>query len=227
MPPISPLSLTSELSAVNRLLSAVGEAAITDHLTSQREDVKLAVALLRETAVEVQSRGWRFNREFGYALTPHGTLTAGAETLNVFVPPEGLLHATLTPSFRQQLQVTIRPPRAYNAPLVFYDRARNRDGFADRTTLYIDPTWYFDFPVLPEAARRYIVVRAARSFVEQHIGASELVGFTVDDERTALRLLVDAEGEEDEYNIFDSADTARIYGLRRQGVSGVSDPRVF
>jgi hypothetical protein len=227
--PLKPLTFTTELTAVNRMLSAVGEAPITDYENSTREDVRLAVALLRENTVEVQSHGWRFNREFGYALPASDTLDLGAETvLNIFTPPERLLSFYLTKNSTQSnIDTVLRPPRDYEgAPLVFYDRALNRDGFADRDVLYLDTVWAFDFDDLPETAKRFITIRAARNFVEQHIGATELVGFTIDDEIRALTALEKAEGEEDDYNIFDSADVARVYGRRRLGASGVNDPRI-
>jgi hypothetical protein len=227
--PLKPLTFTTELTAVNRMLSAVGEAPIEDYENSLREDVRLAVNLLRENTVEVQSHGWRFNREFGFALpASHTHELADGTVLNVFTPPEKMISASLTKTYGQfNTDAVLRPPREFTeAPLVFYDRARNRDGFADRDTLYLDTILAFDFDELPEVAKRFIVIRAARNFVEQHIGATELVGFTIDDEIRALRALEKAEGDEDDYNIFDSADVARVYGRRRLGASGVDDPRI-
>jgi hypothetical protein len=174
MPSLTPLAETTELAAVNRLLSAIGEAPISDLAASTREDVSLAVTLLKEASVEVQSMGWRFNTEYGYELAPDGTVAwadtdGDTTTLNVWHKPSGLLSYRLTQSPAQaELDIVLRKSRSYQSAsayvLVFYDRRLNRDGLdSDHYEhLYIDPVWLVDWDFLPEVARRYIVCRAAR-----------------------------------------------------------------
>ena len=235
MPSVRPLGLTSELSAVNRMLSAIGEAPIQDLTNSTREDVALAVSLLKTASVEVQSRGWKFNKEFGYELAPNGTLLwvpsdgSTAETLNVFAPPSNLISFELTKSDAQiGLDVALRPPRKYTgAEVIIYDRAKNRDGFEQSVypSLYLDAIWFFEFDLLPQTARSYITMKAARQFIQQSVGAPDLVGYSQQDEAEAFLRMESDQGDEGEANIFDSADVARVRGCRPPLASGFLDYR--
>lgn len=234
MPQIGPLSPTSELAAVNRLLSAVGEAPISDLINSTRVDVALAAELLTQASIEAQAIGWKFNQEFGMEIAPSGTISwvdsDGFTTqLNVFGPPADLLRFSVSSTTGQEsLDLVIRPPRKFSGlPAVFYDRDKNRDGLdpASFGVLYIDPIWHFEWDVLPETCRRYITVRAARQFIEQRVGSRELSGYGDKDEAFALRALYEDQGDEDEYNMFDSADIGRILLGRSPGVSGYFESR--
>lgn len=235
------LAPMTELEAVNAMLSAIGEAPLpagTDLSTITQADVLMALNLLRNTTRDVQSMGWRFNTEHGYQLAPAATYswvdTAGVTTpLNIFTPPTNLIRFTVTPTIDQQgcslIDTVIRPSRKYTpGTLVFYDRILNRDGFptADRPWLYIEPVWAFDFEKMPEEARRYCAISAARQFVEQAKGSQTLAGFTERDEMLALRNLSRAFGEEDEYNMLQNTDVAKHLGFRpRIGGSVSIDPR--
>ena len=54
---------TTELQAVNTLLSIIGEAPVKSITGNTGVDVAMALQILDETNVEVQSRGWHFNTE--------------------------------------------------------------------------------------------------------------------------------------------------------------------
>jgi len=234
MPDISPLAPTDELGSVNTLLAAIGESPVNDHTTSQRADVILAVDLLRRASVALQTRGWKFNKEFGLEIAPTTTIAwVGADgttdTLNVFVPPTGALRSEVSSTVAQAGQdIVVRPPRVYSGqPLVFYDRWKNRDGLSstDFPQLHIDVTWLFDFGYLPEEAIRFITLRAARQFIQQAVGSQELAGFSQQDEALAWRDLRWAYGEDDTYNVFHEGSVGAFLGRRPGGPSGVIDPR--
>lgn len=62
---------TTELQAVNTMLSAIGEAPIsTLQPTNETADVTIAKNVLEEVSRETQSIGWHFNRETDVTLTP-------------------------------------------------------------------------------------------------------------------------------------------------------------
>lgn len=234
---LTPLSTTSELAAVNRLLSAIGEAPISDLTNSTREDVALAVTLLKEASMEVQSLGWKFNREFGYELSPAGTLawvgTDGtAETLNVFTKPTGLISFRISSNTAQgRLDVALRLSRTFQVAaenvVVFYDRSKNRDGFLQDSHeyLYIDPTWAVEWADMPETARRYITLRAARQFIQQTLGAQDVVGYGAEDEFRSLYALQRDQGDDEEVSMLDSLDVASIRGGRPNRRTGYYDNR--
>lgn len=235
---------TTELEAVNAMLAAIGEAPLpagTDLATATQADVGNALNILRNSTREVQSMGWKFNTEFGFEVAPATTFpwidTAGkTTTLNIFKPAANMLSFKVTPTAEQtgwrMVDAVLRPSRKYleatKPVIVFYDRSLNRDGFAqtDYPFLYIDPVWAFDFEQMPEEARRFCTIRAARQFVQSGVGSETLAGFTAQDEALALRNLKREHGENDNYNILRNMDTLKHLGGRIRGPAGVTyDPR--
>lgn len=234
------LVATTELEAVNAMLASIGEAPVASLTGVTDTDVVTAISILRNTAREVQSLGWRFNTEFGLELKNSGSYslldTQGVmKEYFIFKPPTGLVSFEMTRNDAQQgsryTDCVIRPSKDYteaNLPvLVFYDRARNRDGWeaSERTYLYIDPIWLFNFEHLPETCRHYIVVQASRRFAQEVPGSAERSRFKEADELRALRALKRDQGENDDYNILDNMDVYKHLGRRPRGPSGVSDSR--
>lgn len=242
MPTISPLALTTELDAVNAMLASIGESRITNLVSNTNADVLLAVDIIRRVAAEVQSRGWKFNTEFGYEISPSATYLwtgrdGSTETLNIFRPPTTplLLGFEVSEGKGQtgtsKPDVVLRKSRNYTtgAPavpvIVFYDRVKNRDGFSDRAFLYIDPTWLLEFEDLPQEAKYYIALRAARQFAEKAVGSAELSGYSEKDEGGAWRPLKRRHGLEDNYNMLESADVGAVLLHRQSLPSGRYDDR--
>jgi len=54
--------LDSDLSAVNSILGAIGQAPVTT-LNYENPELGLIMNLLEETTVDVQTEGWYFNTE--------------------------------------------------------------------------------------------------------------------------------------------------------------------
>lgn len=110
---------------------------------------------------------------------------------------------------------------------IFYDRARNRDGWplSERSHLYIDAVWLFDFESLPETCRNYIVVQSSRRLAYNVLGSEELGRFKNADELRALRRLKRDQGEDDDYSMLDNADVSIVFQDRLPMQSGVADPR--
>lgn len=215
--PISGLGPLTALDAVNTMLSALGEAPLPS-LTVEREDVSMAVNLLKQAAVEVQTEGWRFNTEFGVEMVPAGTLQwpGVSGPLYCYVPPPSLLAFEVTRSPNQMdLDLVIRPPKVFPAPAVFYDRAANRDGVIF-PTLKINPVWLWEYDALPVSAKRYVVILATRRFVEQALGEPQRAAYTQRDEALARRALEREHGMRDRVNLFQSPEAVSILGFRRR-----------
>jgi hypothetical protein len=239
MPPIiTNLAPKTELEAVNLMLAAIGEAPV-EALDSAAADIEMALNLLGENTREVQSWGWRFNTEFELAIAPEVALLSWTDpngtvlSLRVFLPPATNV-ATWKVSDRNDqvgLDVVARPSKVYapTGTMVLYDRARNRDGFpsTERSLLYLDVVSMFGFEQLPETMRTYLTVRAARQLQEKSLGSEELGRLTEKDEFVALRAVKrDPQcSPQDEYNVIDSVDVARIHLGRRPGIVGVTTPR--
>ena len=57
---------TTELQAVNTMLSTIGEAPVNSITGTTTVDVSVAKNILDETSMSVQSQGWNFNTHTNY-----------------------------------------------------------------------------------------------------------------------------------------------------------------
>ena len=70
------------------------------------------------------------------------------------------------------------------------------------------------FEELPEAARRFVAVRASRLFQKRVTGSQTLDGFTAEDEAVALRAFRRVMGQSSDPNFFNSPDMRRALSRR-------------
>jgi hypothetical protein len=77
----------------------------------------------------------------------------------------------------------------------------------DHTFVFTEPlkvemVLLMEFEELPEAARNYISIKAARAFQTTMLGSQEVEAFTQDDELDALLILKSAEADTEDNNMF-------------------------
>jgi hypothetical protein len=166
------LTRTSELDAVNIILSIMGESPVDTLDVSGNVNVDRAQAFLREFSREIQERGWHFNTDEDYAM---------ARDVDTKIPvPSNVLHITTSGSHKYTYNVVERGGYLYDVK--------------DQTFLFDEAldcrvVWFLDFTDIPEAARRYITIIAARAAQERMLGSEALHKFTADDEGRALTSL--------------------------------------
>lgn len=223
---------TTELEAINRMLSAIGEAPIlqAELEDPSRPDTEMAVNFLTETTRQVLSMGWRFNMEFGFAVQDDDTgyswtgSDGSTAELLVFERPSDLLDYELSQTSKQiDLNVTLRPPRDVSKAegvLIFYDNNKNRDGFVsgdlEDDTLYIEGIFAIDFEDMPEVAREYTGALAAVRLQSRLMGSQSLGQDTMRELQAAWRNLKRAQGQPEDYNIFNNMDLTMKLGLHRR-----------
>ena len=73
----------TELSAVNSILGAIGQAPLTT-LNFENPEVSFIFNLLRDANVDTQSEGWHFNTEYHVKFTPdtNKKIAIGADILS-------------------------------------------------------------------------------------------------------------------------------------------------
>jgi hypothetical protein len=187
---------TTELEAVNLMLGTIGEAPISSLEVSGLVDVAVAKQLLHEVSREVQSKGWDFNQEFDYPLARN---TDGFVTV-----PSNSLRVDTTQEFKHY-DVVVRGTR-------LYDRGNHSYTFTE--TLKVDMTVFLPFEEMPEAARYYIAIRAARKYQDRNLPNDSSHAYTEQDEENALTTLKEAEGDTGDYNYL-SGSTFMNYMLDR------------
>ncbi len=161
---------TSELEAVNIMLSAIGEAPVSSLENSSLEDVTVAKNILNETIVDVQTVGYNFNSEYNYQIIQDtdGFLNVPNNAVYVDVSNRGS-------SIGKDL--ILRGERLYD---------REKHTFVFSESVYVDMTLILPWDDIPQYARRYITIKAARRFQNRVLGATDLNGFTQLDENEAL-----------------------------------------
>lgn len=187
---------TTELEAVNEMLRAIGESPVNTISSDEpmAPDVDTALRKLRSVSREVQARGWHFNTEIDFPLArdTEGSLTVAPNVLRV----DSVGDST-------EFDVVQRGQRLYDRRAHSYVFSKNL-----KATLVI----LLAFEEMPEAARNYVTVRAARAFQAGAVGSQVLAGLTAEDEMAALALLLDAEGDTADFNMFtDSCDVLSIW----------------
>lgn len=188
------LTPTTELEAVNLMLSTIGEAPVATLDSTDLLDVTIAQTVLRETSRSVQSEGWHFNTEVDYELP----LTADGQ---IAVAPN-VLQIDTTSEYKSY-DVVQRGGFLYN-------RAKRTSVF-DKA-LKVDMTLFLGYDEMPEAARHYIAVKASRIFQDRVMGADALHVYTQADEERAYGHLKRAEGETGDFNMFsDSSSVLEIW----------------
>lgn len=195
------LTPTTTLDAVNEMLGAIGEQPVSDIEDIGNTDAAIAIRTLHGVSREVQSKGWWFNIDDAF------TFTLNAE--NKAQPVNQIL--SVRPLGRTGARLTVR-----NGFL--WDLANQTDVFDPDAAPAARVVWFYDFELLPESARRYVAIRAARIFQKNVLGSSELNGFTEDHEAEAFAIFA---SEQDDF------DFAQGYNMTQgdldlQTIAGIS-----
>ena len=178
------LTPTTELEAVNFMLGAIGQSPVNTLELSGDADVATARSLLRSTSREFQTRGWFFNKEQEYPLALSMDNKVPLPTNALFVDPDG-----------NSLDVD-----AVQRGLFLYDRANHTYTFDKAPTVTI--VFFLDYSEMPEAARWYVAVKAARRFHDRTLGAELTHKYVEQDEVDALASFLMAEVDMGDYNMF-------------------------
>ena len=185
---------TSELEAVNTILSTIGESPLNSLSGSLPVDGTIAKNVLSEVSREVQSQGWHFNT--------HYKVTLSRDTNNKIPLATNIVRVEIDP--RRYSKVSYDIVQRNNE---LYNLAKNEDtfdtNFKDATVVYLLP-----FDEIPEQAKRYITIRSARIFHDRTLGANTIHKFSQEDEAKSLSILKQAESHTGDYSIFDSPEQA-------------------
>lgn len=187
---------TTQLSAVNSMLSTIGEAPVNS-LSSGLVDAETAETILNEVSRDVQSLGWNFNTE------PNYTVAADSDG-NVVLPSE-VVRADLANSVTKYRSSKNEYVQRGNK---MYDKVNHTYNIGE--ALKLDVVVLLAFEQLPEVARRYITLKASRLFQERVVGSDTLSAMNRADEEQALYALREMEGDNADYNIFDDGGTYSV-----------------
>ena len=186
MPIVLPSDLSTELSAVNVLLRVIGEQPVQSIDPVESADAESARDTLLEMSRSVQAKGWHWNREEAYPLTPNS---------------DGEILLPANCSFVS---------RAYwdaygTTPCKFSERGRklyNREtrSYVWDRDVYVDMILQLEWDEMPEYARQAIIYKAAHDFQMRELTSTAILRVTTEDVAQAWATLEQREDEGDTAN---------------------------
>lgn len=192
---------TTELGAINGMLSTIGVAPLNTLSGTNTADVSAARNKLAEVSVRMQTRGWWFNSEADYPLARNvdGEINLAASIVSV----------DLDTTKYADIDVVQRGTRLYD---------RKNHTYIFTADLKADVVILLPYDELPEVARQYVYIRAGRLFQQETVGSETRDGFTEEDMYTAALELDRKEINNADHNIFDNYSVSGV--LDRSPIGG-------
>ena len=192
---VTTYAVSTELDAVNQILSSVGQAPVTT-LDLQNPEVAIVLTTLREVNRQVQAEGWHFNYEQNYTFTPD------SNTKEIAFPTNVLRLDTN----KEKHQDKYNPVRRDGK---FYDKRNHTYEWED--AIKADVTWLFEFDDVPPAIQLYIIARAARLAANKMVGDANLSQLLQEQELQTRAAAIEYECNQADYSIFGWRDGENYY----------------
>ncbi|WP_145960512.1 phage tail protein [Novosphingobium meiothermophilum] len=194
---------STELEAVNRMLASIGQSPVNTLTVSGVPDVVDALQVLRDTLRDVEAQGWSWNTDRNYSLSPQidGTIKIPSGAMEVDA-------STVSSNI-----VVRRNPNTNELSL--YDLDNQTYTFT--AAVEVEIIWAYPFEDIPQTARTYVSIAAARKFQAQRVSSPLLDGYNDRDEQRAWDRLWRSERRTRDTNSFRANPSARRSLRRRFG----------
>ena len=181
------IDIDTELSAVNSILGAIGQAPLTT-LNFDNPEISFIYNLLRDANVDTQAEGWHFNTEKHVPFQPNasGKIVIGNDVLRLDVS-EGWTH---------RIYDVIRRDG------VLYDKIDHTDDFSSLTSIDLDVVKLYTFENLPIPFRRYITYKASTKAATQLVANPNLVKLLQNQEALSRAALMEYECNQGNHSMF-------------------------
>ena len=189
-------AVSTELDAVNQILSSVGQAPVTT-LDKQNPEVSIALNTLREANKQVQAEGWTFNTEHHYEMT------GDANTFEITYPTNALQIDTTRSQHFDDYDPVRRGGKLYDRHKHTF-LWKNEDGTAK--TIQVDVIWYFNFTEVPIAVQNYITARACVMSALKMVGDKELMQLLQQQEINTRAAALEYETSQGDFSMFGFKD---------------------
>jgi hypothetical protein len=192
------MNATTKLTAINTMLATIGQAPVSTLEGIRTRDVSIALATLDEVAREFQSSGWSFNTEYDFplAVNDDGEITIATNVAHIY--------------FAREVYRTVDPVQRGTR---LYDRLNQTYTFEDTLTAE-KLVLLFDFEQLPESAKRYVLIRAARVLEKRVMGNPNQQSYTAEEEQRAWLEFQRTETENQDANVFRSPEHLTLQYFR-------------
>lgn len=177
---VVPSTLLTQLQAVNLLLNSLGQTGVNTYDPPPTPTVADALNALNEADLDIQSKGWHWNREYSFPLTLDGSsyVALPDQTLrvtNAYASPGGIA-----------LDITQRGTKLYDL---------TNHTYVFPAAPVVDLVMRLDWDLLPQVARAAIAYQAAYRFQARKQGTGVVLQVNQADVLKALTLLEQHEDE--------------------------------
>ena len=179
-----PVAATTKIESINIMMAAIGESPVNTLTGVLPVDAQLAMDTLHEQSKMVQSEGWSFNTEIDVTLTRDNFKKIALSLDILRVDANIHQHPSVDPIQRG---------------VQMYDRLNNTFDFEE--DLICTVIYFRAFEEIPEPARNYITIKAARVFIDRLVGDAGLRGYTSQDEARARSILLETDLANADHNI--------------------------
>ncbi|WPM81374.1 hypothetical protein R5W60_06780 [Brucella pseudintermedia] len=184
----------TELEAVNEILAVGSNSPVSTLNENQVIDASLARNTLKAVLVEILSRGWAFNTEYGVELHPDqdGHIRLPRNTLKV---------------------KAVDGSAVVQRGSLLYDRTNRTNKFTSAVT--VDLVIGMTFEDLPSTVRVCATITAARRYQDRFFGDEAVHSYTLQDEVQAKAAMWDEEIEMQGANMLTDSNTMRNLTSRK------------
>ena len=184
----------TELSAVNAILGAIGQAPITDIDTANNAEVGFLYNILRDCNVDLQNEGWHFNTERHVKYTPDSST-------NKIAIGNDILKMDVTDGWTKRNYDVVKR----NGFL--YDKLDHTDDWSELSDgIDLDIVRLLAFEDLPSPFQRYIIAKASVRAATQLVGNPQLVQILQSQEALARATVMEYECNQGNHTMFGLPD---------------------
>ena len=184
----------TELSAVNAILGAIGQAPVTSIDTSVNAEVNFLYNILRDCNVDVQNEGWHFNTERHVKYTPDSSN-------NKIAIGNDILKMDVTDGWTKRNYDVVKR----NGFL--YDKLDHTDDWSELSDgIDLDIVRLLSFEDLPSPFKRYIITKASVRAATQLVGNPQLVQMLQSQEALSRATVMEYECNQGNHTMFGLPD---------------------
>jgi len=185
----------TELSAVNAILGAIGQAPITNIDTNNNNpEVGFLYNILRDCNVDVQNEGWHFNTERHVKYTPDSTN-------NKIAIGNDILKMDVTDGWTKRNYDVVRRGG------YLYDKLDHTDDWSELSDgIDLDIVRLLAFEDLPSPFQRYIIAKASVRAATQLVGNPQLVQLLSQQEALSRATVMEYECNQGNHTMFGLPD---------------------
>jgi len=188
-------AVSTELDAVNQILSSVGQAPVTT-LDQQNPEVSIVLNTLREASKQCQSEGFAFNVERNLVLEPDSTSKE-------IIYPINALQVDINKGYHHDKYDVVK------RGIKLYDRLNHTFKFEEN--LHVDILYLFDFSDIPAPIQYYITAKAARMCATKMVGDQELYVLLQEQEATTRAAALEYDLNQSDISFFGFNDGQTTY----------------